>query len=512
MLERGEVANAWRHERWDSLRLLTPNWQSRLPGYRYGGDGSRRLHDDAGGRRFHRPVRAPIRDARSVSHTNVTSVSRRRRTATAWSPIAASGGARPSCSPAAPATGRRFRRCRSELPASVASVAPMGYRNPDQLDPGGVLVVGASATGVQLADEIRAFGARRDARGRRAHPPAAHVSRPRHPAVDARARRARRALRRASTTSCARGACRRRNSSARRRREPRPERAARPRRAAGRTPRRYRRRQGAVLRFAAQSLRDGGSEDDATARSHRRVRRACRRRRCRRRRASGARRAVDASPRLALDLAAIRTVVWATGFRPDYRWLDVPVLDAKGRMRHDGGVASMRPGMYAMGLPFMRRRKSSFIHGAEDDARDLTAHLAGYLDRLAAARFGGRPGRAVRRTLIGSLAWCACSASARALRSVVSFNPDTNPCALPQLIAGFVLCRARRSPTMRLHRGAGRRRPLQRRGLRHARAGARAARHGGNRAAARHDDRRRRPEEGRQRGGRGHRRKRRARI
>jgi putative flavoprotein involved in K+ transport len=38
VLERGEVANSWRTERWDSLRLLTPNWQSRLPGFRYGGD------------------------------------------------------------------------------------------------------------------------------------------------------------------------------------------------------------------------------------------------------------------------------------------------------------------------------------------------------------------------------------------------------------------------------------------------------------------------------------------
>ena len=37
VLERGEIANSWRRERWDSLRLLTPNWQSRLPGYRYKG-------------------------------------------------------------------------------------------------------------------------------------------------------------------------------------------------------------------------------------------------------------------------------------------------------------------------------------------------------------------------------------------------------------------------------------------------------------------------------------------
>ena len=69
---------------------------------------------------------------------------------------------------------------------------------------------------------------------------------------------------------------------------------------------------------------------------------------------------------------------WATGFRPDYSWLDVPVLDRKGHLRHDGGVVDA-PGLYAIGLPFLRRRKSSFIHGAEDDARDLIDHLAGYL-------------------------------------------------------------------------------------------------------------------------------------
>jgi putative flavoprotein involved in K+ transport len=90
---------------------------------------------------------------------------------------------------------------------------------------------------------------------------------------------------------------------------------------------------------------------------------------------------VDESPSLTLDLdrAGIRTVLWATGFRPDYSWLDVPVLDRKGRIRHDGGVAES-PGMYVIGLPVLRRRKSSFIHGAEDDARELHEHLAAYLN------------------------------------------------------------------------------------------------------------------------------------
>jgi len=84
---------------------------------------------------------------------------------------------------------------------------------------------------------------------------------------------------------------------------------------------------------------------------------------------------------LQLDLRSgrIRTIVWATGFRPDYSWLDVPVLDTKAQLRHEGGVVDS-PGLYALGLPVLRRRKSTFIHGIEDDARDVIAHLANYLD------------------------------------------------------------------------------------------------------------------------------------
>jgi putative flavoprotein involved in K+ transport len=86
-----------------------------------------------------------------------------------------------------------------------------------------------------------------------------------------------------------------------------------------------------------------------------------------------------ASP-LQLDLGrgAIRSVVWATGFHPDYSWLHVPVLDDKGQLMHDGGVTKSA-GLYALGLPVLRRRKSTFIHGIEDDARDVIDHLSGYL-------------------------------------------------------------------------------------------------------------------------------------
>jgi putative flavoprotein involved in K+ transport len=88
------------------------------------------------------------------------------------------------------------------------------------------------------------------------------------------------------------------------------------------------------------------------------------------------------SSRLGLDLrnGEIRSIVWATGFRPEYGWLDVPVVDHKGYLRHNGGVVDA-PGMYALGLPVLRRRKSSFIHGAEDDAREIVDHLATYLAR-----------------------------------------------------------------------------------------------------------------------------------
>jgi putative flavoprotein involved in K+ transport len=90
---------------------------------------------------------------------------------------------------------------------------------------------------------------------------------------------------------------------------------------------------------------------------------------------------VPDSPRLAIDLVAdgYDSVVWATGFRADYSWLELPVLDRKGEIRHDGGVVRDAPGLYRIGLNFLRRRKSSFIHGAEDDARDLVEHLERYL-------------------------------------------------------------------------------------------------------------------------------------
>ena len=102
---------------------------------------------------------------------------------------------------------------------------------------------------------------------------------------------------------------------------------------------------------------------------------------------------VPAAARWQLDLHSgeISTVIWATGFRPDYGWLDVPVVDLKGKLRHDGGMVDS-PGMYALGLPVLRRRKSTFIHGIEADARDVVAHLSGYLGGTPLSTGAPRPG------------------------------------------------------------------------------------------------------------------------
>jgi putative flavoprotein involved in K+ transport len=91
-----------------------------------------------------------------------------------------------------------------------------------------------------------------------------------------------------------------------------------------------------------------------------------------------------ATPPTETDLRAegIRAVVWATGFRRQYPWLKVPALDERGEIRHEGGVTAL-PGLYVIGLYFLRRRKSSFIDGVGRDALDLTTHLAAHLRRAA---------------------------------------------------------------------------------------------------------------------------------
>jgi putative flavoprotein involved in K+ transport len=84
---------------------------------------------------------------------------------------------------------------------------------------------------------------------------------------------------------------------------------------------------------------------------------------------------------LTLDLQreGIRSVVWATGYARRYPWLQAPVLDARGEIVHRGGVTAS-PGLYVLGLTFLRRRRSSFINGCGLDAEELAPMVKADLD------------------------------------------------------------------------------------------------------------------------------------
>jgi putative flavoprotein involved in K+ transport len=378
VLERGEVANSWRRERWDSLRLLTPNRLTNLPGHRY--DGS----DPDGYLTMGEVVELIERVAASssVPVRTGTDVTRVRRTDDGYAVTTSQGEVRSRT--VVIATGACNRPTvpglRSAVPASVEQRTPFTYRSPDELADGGVLVVGASATGVQLAAEIQRSGRPvtlsvgehvRLPRTYRGHDvlwwmDAAGVWDQRYDEID---------------------------DLTRARRLPSPQLVGTPERVT--LDLNALRGLGVELVGRWANVRDGqaqfsgglrntfsladlkmrrllGTFDD-WARTH------------------GHDGAVDSpetfaptemptSNRLQLDLHAgeIRSVVWATGYRPDYSWLDVPVVDEKGQLRHDGGVVDS-PGLYALGLPVLRRRKSTFIHGIEDDAREVIDHLAQHL-------------------------------------------------------------------------------------------------------------------------------------
>jgi putative flavoprotein involved in K+ transport len=346
VLERGEIANSWRHERWDSLTLLTPNWQCKVPGHVYSGD-------DPDGFLAVPQLIDFIDEYAAGTSAPVETV---------------------------PAVAEA-------VPADIETITPHQYRNPQQLEPGGVLVVGASATGLQLAEEIQQSGRPVTiAVGEHVRMPRIYrgrdilwwldrvgISDERYDEID---------------------------DVVRARHLPSPQLVG--------TPQKYTldlnamtskgvTLVGRLMGFNNDVAQFSGSlknvcaladlkmnrmlntidewvEDNDDASSFDPPHRSDSTR-------------VDESPPLTLNLKKenIHTILWATGFRPDYSWLEVDVLDRKGMIRHDGGIVES-PGMYVIGLPCLRRRKSSFIHGVEDDARDLNAHLVNYLHQTAASR------------------------------------------------------------------------------------------------------------------------------
>lgn len=379
VLERGDVANSWRTERWDSLRLLTPNWQSRLPGFEYDGDDPDGYRDMPETIRFieryAEVISAPIRTHERVLRVRATGDGYRVETQrAAWecrTVVLASG----YCNvPLIPALA-------DSLPSGITSLSSMDYRNPSQLEDGGVLVIGASASGTQIADEIQRSGrpvtisvgehirAPRVYRGRdlqwwmdttgvhderydevddinraRGVPSLQLTGSPERRTLDLNAlvtagvkmvgRLARINDGKAQFSGSLRNHCAMSDLKMNR-----------------------------LLNTIDEWATDNGLDNEVET-PHRLEPTM-----------------VEPSPPLGMDLrrGEIRTVVWATGFRPDFSWLDLPVFDRKGRIRHEGGVVDA-PGLYLMGMQFLRRRKSALIDGARSDAVELSEHLASYLD------------------------------------------------------------------------------------------------------------------------------------
>ena len=378
MLERGEVANSWRRERWDSLRLLTPNWQSRLPGQRYDGpdpDGYMTMGEVTEFiERFAAASRAPVRTG-----TNVTSV---RRTDDGYHVTTSRGeiGCRAVVIASGACNQPAMPQFKEAVPTAVEQLTPFDYRDPAKLPDGGVLVVGASATGVQLAAELQRSG----------RPVTLSVGE--HVRLP-RTYRGRDVL----WWMDASGVWDQRYDEVedltRARRLPSPQLVGTPEPTTLDLNALASMGVELVGRWAAvrdgRALFSGGLRNvfsladlkmdrlldtfDEWARTN-----GCDAEAGPPERFASTR--VPDSARLQLDLRSgeIRAVVWATGFRPDYGWLDVPALNAKGQLHHEGGMVDS-PGLYALGLPVLRRRKSTFIYGIEDDAREVIDHLTRYL-------------------------------------------------------------------------------------------------------------------------------------
>ena len=373
VLERGRVAERWRSERWDSLHLLTPRWQSRLPGWSYLGpdpDGymtrtevTRYLED------YSRSFSAPVHTGIAVEAVERDELGFRIETsAGAWraaSVVIATGHCdRATVPPFAAA-----------LAPDIVQVVPTAYRNPAELPDGPVLVVGASSTGIQLASEIGRSGRDvtlavgghtrlprqyrgldimawldamgvlsettdevRDVEASRDEPSLQLIGDEGHRSLDLGVLQTE-GVRVVGRVLDVRG------------------------------------RQVALADDLASSI------EHAEAKMNRLLDRVDRFIQT-----SGLARSFPAADRprpvpvptlpAALDLgqASVRTVVWATGYRREYPWLHVPVLDERGELRHQGGITP-EPGLYALGLYFMRRRNSSFLDGVGADAAELADHI-----------------------------------------------------------------------------------------------------------------------------------------
>ena len=380
VLERGEAANSWRTQRWPSLRLLTPNWLTRLPGHDYAGDdpdGFMPLADVVATlTRYARLVSAPVRTGTTVQAVRAASEGFEIRTnddvLCARAVVLATG----ACNlPAIP-------HIADAIPSSMMTLTPLTYRDPGQLPDGGVLVVGASATGVQLAEEIHQSGhpvtiavgehvrLPRTYRGRDIFwwLEATGLLAERYDEIDDLTRA--RHLPSPQLTGTSQASITDLNRL-----------AARGVRIAGRL--------GRITHGLAQF---SGSLPNICSLADLKMNRFLSRA-DKWATATGigdelppprrfAPTHVKARAPLELDLTSreIRTVLWATGFRADHSWLEIPeARNNAGHLDHRGGVVTGAPGLYVLGMPVLRTRASTYIHGAAADTEAIADHLRCFL-------------------------------------------------------------------------------------------------------------------------------------
>lgn len=381
VLERGRVAQAWRG-RWDSLRLLTPNWQARLPGYRYGGAAPNgymtrsEVVDYLEG--YCSFIDAPIQ--RGV---NVSAVSFDRNgtflvksNVDAWrsrNVVIATG----QCMlPLRPTWAQRLDR-------SIVQLTTAEYKSPESVPTGGVLVVGASATGVQLAHELRASGREVTvAVGRHCRMPRVYRG------LDIMSWLDKTGILRERTDQV-------RDLGASRRAvslqlmgsdDARSIDLGTLAQAGVELTGRALEGQGHRVNLARDLHESVAASESKLARLLSRIDHFIE--------VGDLTSLVGPAtrpppielpvPDAEIDLSArsIRSVVWATGYRRHYPWLELPVLDDSGEIAHHSGVTRV-PGVYVLGLNFQRRRSSSYIDGVGNDARILAQSIQRRLEHAA---------------------------------------------------------------------------------------------------------------------------------
>lgn len=384
VLERNGIAHAWRHARWDSLVANGPAWHDRFPGMQFDGDpdgfpGKEQVaaYFEAYARQIQAPIRTGV-EVRKVTRNRGCpgfTVETSQGVIQAGNVIAATG---PFQVPVIPAIAPREE--------ALVQIHSADYKNPEQLPAGAVLVVGAGSSGVQIADELQRAGRKVYLSvGPHNRPPRsyrqrdfcwwlgvlgewdAEVAKPGHEHVTIAVSGARgghtvdfRALGHQGivlvgmTRGFENGVVRFQDDLARNI-------------AAGDA--NYLEMLDAADTYVRRNGLDLPEEPEA--------------------------RQLPPDPdcvthplsELNLAQAGVGSIVWATGYKLDFSWLQVDSFDAQGKPLHQRGVAK-EPGIYFLGLPWLSRRGSSFIWGVWHDAKHVADHIAKqrrYTDYHAAA-------------------------------------------------------------------------------------------------------------------------------